>query len=131
MRKWPSLRPKFRFSLSIRQQIGAIGLLGVLGVVLLGVTYLAGYMVQVRIQRSADDTALLKNETVEFAQNLLDARRLSVDFLLRGDEKRLPEHAGLLTEATNRLDRVDGLISGLDSARAGPSGLKPIPVVAR
>jgi len=88
-----------------------IYLLGTSGLLLLGCIYLYGNYVQGHFQRAADESAILKNLVGSFAGDVLEARRLEVDFLLRPNESLVPLREAVMEDAAKQLAELDRRIA--------------------
>jgi len=81
--------------------------LGTSGVLVLGCIYLYGNYVQGHFQRAADESAILKSLVGSFAGDVLEARRLEVDFLLRPNESLVPLREAVMEDAAKQLAELD------------------------
>jgi methyl-accepting chemotaxis protein len=101
---------------SLRLQIGLIAAIGVLGLIVLGATYLASNATATRMQARMD-TARAAHETLsEIEIGLLQGRRAEKDFLLRRQESYLARHATTTAEVVARTRALADLLPEADLA---------------
>ncbi|MBV8534230.1 MAG: HAMP domain-containing protein [Alphaproteobacteria bacterium] len=98
---------------SLRVQICMVGVGGVL---LLGGIYFAGIIAQEGYQRAADASAALKESASAFAADLLDGRRIEMDYLLHPDDKLRAQRQAVFADAAKRLTEIDHLLDGQPDA---------------
>jgi methyl-accepting chemotaxis protein len=91
----------------LRAQIGA---LGVSGVLLLGGIYFAGNAAQQEFQRAADTSAALKEGASAFAADLLEGRRIEMDYLLHPDDALRAQRQTVFADAAKHLNGIDHLL---------------------
>ena len=100
----------------LRLQIGLIALIGVIGLVVLGATYLASNLSLARMQARMD-MARAAHETLNHIDTgLLQARRNEKDFLLRRQERYLTQHAALVRDTVARAQALPGFLADSDTA---------------
>jgi len=97
--------------LPLRLQIGLIALIGVVGLVVLGATYLVSNLSLARMQARMD-MARNANETLnDIDVGLLQARRNEKDFLLRKQERYLTQHAAVVKEVVVKVQALSGFLA--------------------
>jgi len=105
----------FRLSnVRVSYKIAALGAVGILGVLLIGVIFTIGSESQSRYQKLADDAVEVRSTTKDLLIQLLQLRRNEKDFLLRKDDKYAQTHAGNTTAALGKLDRLKLQSTALD-----------------
>src|SRR5690348_2064360 len=90
-----------RISLSrfgLRYQIGAIGALGIAGLLAVAGVYYTGSSRQAAFQQVADHAVETSRLVSRMDRDLLDARRSEKDFLLRRAEGDVTRHGKLMAE---------------------------------
>ncbi|TAK48193.1 MAG: methyl-accepting chemotaxis protein [Xanthobacteraceae bacterium] len=110
MRLMPLRLPRVHFGLRYQIAMLCIG-----GVLLVGAIYVAGLRTQEYFQRSADESALLRNAMAQVAQGLLEARQTETEFLRRPEEKLIARREELLALMGRHLDEVERKVASLDS----------------
>jgi methyl-accepting chemotaxis protein len=85
-----------RSRIRLTHKIAAIGAVGVIGVLLLGVIYHVGSSVQERYLQTASGAQAMLAKANAIEAKLLDARRAEKDFLLRADMNYVKRHAELI-----------------------------------
>ena len=102
--------------LPLRLQIGLIALIGVVGLAVLGTTYLVSDLSLTRMQGRLD-MARAAHETLNgIDTGLLQARRNEKDFLLRKQERYLTQHAAVIKETLAKVQALPGYLSDADAA---------------
>src|SRR5689334_17649310 len=84
--------------LPLRLQIGLIALIGVIGLAVLGGTYLLSNLSLARMQARMDMAREAHETLNDIETGLLQARRNEKDFLLRKQERYLTQHATVIRE---------------------------------
>jgi len=97
---------------TLRHKIAAIGLVGVLGIVLIGAIYWLGALSQARFQASAEQAAATATTNNELYVALLEARRAEKDFQLRNDERYAQKQASFAKAAAAKLAALKQQLSG-------------------
>jgi len=92
---------------------GQILLLGVAGVLIVAVIYLAGLEIQERSQREADRAAGLESLTARVSENLLQAREIATQFLQKPTDKKVAAHDETVKAATDRLAAIEQIAGKL------------------
>lgn len=85
--------------ISLKYQIGLIGLVGALGIAVFGVIYFTSAAAERRAQVIADRAADANEHLLKLEIALLEARRAEKDFLLRLDEKYIGRHSEQIQSA--------------------------------
>ncbi|ALK10814.1 methyl-accepting chemotaxis protein [Blastochloris viridis] len=93
-----------RFSLT--HKIAAIGLTGVVGLLVVSGIYFVGAAVEDRHQRRAEDIGAVAKLTATTLRDMLEARRAEKDFLLRAEAGYIQRHAELATSASRQIDAL-------------------------
>lgn len=83
--------------LTLRQQLGLISALGVLGVVVLGAAHGVQSRVAARLEAERAHAAVLHDTGSRIDRDLLDARRAEKDFVIRRDVRYVARHAQVMT----------------------------------
>src|SRR5262249_17132076 len=95
------LRDRFPpMNMNVTRRIMAVGAVGVFGLVLVGVLYFYGLWVQDGFRAASDDAERIAGTALKLQVDLLDARRLEKDFLLR----RELDHAMRLAEISRQIE---------------------------
>src|SRR5215468_9659750 len=102
---------RLRPNLSLRVQIAAVG---IAGVVLVGAIYLQGLSAQTRLQAAADEAMSLEILTTTIARDLLEGRQTAYEFLIKRDEKRVAQHNKTIKRARERMTRLQAMVDALD-----------------
>jgi len=97
---------------TLRHKIAAIGIVGVLGIILIGAIYWTGAASQARFQGSADRAAATAAANNSLYVALLEARRAEKDFLLRNDERYAQRQAEFAKAAAAKLGELKQQLSG-------------------
>ena len=114
--------------LRLGHKIGAIGAVGVFGLVTVGAIYFTGNAAQESYRRTADAAREISRLSDQSALALLQARRAEKDFLRRSDEQYVKRHADVVRVATEKLDALAARVAAanlpdiaslLDSVRQG------------
>ena len=114
--------------LTLRHKIAAIGVVGVLGIVLIGAIYWLGSASQASFQATAERAAAISSTTGEMLTAMLEARRAEKDFQLRNEEKYVQlqgKHVGTVSakivELEKRLERSEqaALLAKVATVRGG------------
>jgi methyl-accepting chemotaxis protein len=109
-------------------RIGALGAVGILGLILVGVIYFIGSESQSRYQTVSDAASAVGATTKNLLIQLLELRRHEKDFLLRKDDQYAKSHAEAAKAAAGTFDLLKQklaameqkeLVSGVETLRAG------------
>ncbi|MBR0718999.1 methyl-accepting chemotaxis protein [Bradyrhizobium liaoningense] len=98
------------FSLRLSQKILLIGIVGLLGLVVFGAIYLIGNASQEASRKIASDTRNILALNNKLGRDLLDARRVEKDFLLRRDEESPKRHASVTANIKREIDQLDASV---------------------
>ncbi|MBI3514777.1 MAG: HAMP domain-containing protein [Proteobacteria bacterium] len=97
--------------IGLRAQILLVGAIGVIGLAIVAAAYYTNSLAEARLQAGMDrataSQAALQNAEID----LLQARRLEKDFLLRRSEEPVARHAVVTKAALDRLDQLSGLLT--------------------
>jgi methyl-accepting chemotaxis protein len=113
---------------TLRHKIAAIGIVGVLGIVLIGAIYWVGASSQARFQETAERAAATAATNSSLYVALLEARRAEKDFLLRNDERYAQRQAEFAKTAATKLGELKqqltggalaGLLSRMEATQSG------------
>lgn len=99
-----------KFHLGLRTQVL---LLGVTGVLMVGVIYLAGRQIEDRSHKVADRFTKLESETARLSESLLQGREIATGFLQKPTDKKVATHDETLRAATAHLTAVEELAGAL------------------
>jgi methyl-accepting chemotaxis protein len=101
------------FSLRLTHKITAIGVIGVVGVVLIGGIHLYGERAMSVYRDAADNARTISelNNTIEI--ELLEGRRAEKDFLLRSDAARAQRQTEISKQAALDIDKLRGRIAAV------------------
>src|SRR5437870_4658591 len=86
------LRADSTMNMNVTRRIMAVGAVGVFGLVLVGVLYFYGLWVQDGFRAASDDAERIAGTALKLQVDLLDARRLEKDFLLRRELVHVTRH---------------------------------------
>jgi len=104
-------RKSFRFSLRWR-----IALLGIGGLLLIGMVYFVGSQIENRKQEIADQSAALATDVAALSQDMLQAKQIATEFLLRHSQAAIDRHAAIIVHARGLVAAIGKLVASLDSA---------------
>ncbi|MBR0844671.1 methyl-accepting chemotaxis protein [Bradyrhizobium liaoningense] len=99
-----------KFHLGLRTQVL---LLGVTGVVVVGVIYLAGRQIEDRSRAVADRFAGLEAQTARLSESLLQGREIATGFLQKPTDNKVAAHEETLRTAMTHLVAVEDIAGGL------------------
>jgi methyl-accepting chemotaxis protein len=105
---------------TLRHKIAAIGLVGVVGIVLIGAIYWLGALSQARFQASAERAAATATINNDLYVALLEARRAEKDFQLRNDERYAGKQGDFAQAAAAKLAALKQQLSGGELAALLP-----------
>jgi methyl-accepting chemotaxis protein len=105
---------------TLQHKIAAIGIVGVLGVVLIGGIYWLGAASQARYQTAAEQAAAISATTSDMFAELLLARRAEKDFQLRNDNKYAERQAESAKRIGEQIGRLKQQVSSSEQARLLP-----------
>jgi methyl-accepting chemotaxis protein len=121
------LRLAGRFRLGLR---GQVLLLGVAGVIMVGVIYLAGWQVEDHSRQVADRFASLESRTARLSESLLQGREIATGFLQKPNEKKVAAHEETLRSAAAHLTAVEDIAGGLPEGDPLRQALSFRPVIS-
>ncbi|RXH15607.1 methyl-accepting chemotaxis protein [Bradyrhizobium guangzhouense] len=101
------------FSLRLTHKITAIGVIGVVGVVLIGGIHLYGERAMGISRDAAEKARTIFELNSRIAIELLEGRRAEKDFLLRSDPARAQRQAEILRQVALDIDTLRGKIAAL------------------
>src|SRR5690349_4582608 len=101
------------FSLRLTHKITAIGVIGVIGVVLIGGIHLYGERAMGVYRDAAEDARTVFELNNRVAIALLEARRAEKDFLLRNDASKAQRQAEISRQVALDIDALRGKIAAL------------------
>ncbi|QAU49108.1 methyl-accepting chemotaxis protein [Bradyrhizobium guangzhouense] len=101
------------FSLRLTHKITAIGVIGVVGVVLIGGIHLYGERAMGISRDAAEKARTIFELNSRIATELLEGRRAEKDFLLRSDPARAQRQAEILRQVGLDIDTLRGNIAAL------------------
>lgn len=104
--------------IGIKLRIWALGLLGVLGLLLVGGIYLAGNASERRLQHAADVANYTNTRVSAVLANLADARQSENAFLLTWEEGEATQHGLALAQSQTVLAGLAGVPDSGDAVHA-------------
>src|SRR5215472_16609089 len=104
-------RKFFRFSLRWR-----IAVLGIGGVLLLGGAYFVASRIETKKQEIADQSAALPTDVAALSQDMLQAKQIATEFLLKHTQAAVDKHAAIIAHARGLVAEIGKLVAPLDSA---------------
>ena len=104
------------FSLRLTHKITAIGIIGVVGVVLVGGMHMYGEAAKAGYRDAADHARTIFELNSKLAIELLEGRRAEKDFLLRNDQKRAEAQIGISKAVASDIDRLHGKVVAIGKA---------------
>jgi methyl-accepting chemotaxis protein len=102
-------RKFFRFSLRWR-----VATLGIGGVVLIGIVYFVGSRIEAKQQEIADQSAALATDVAALSQDMLQAKQIATEFLLKHTQAAVDKHAAVIAHARGILAEIGKLVAPLD-----------------
>jgi methyl-accepting chemotaxis protein len=97
--------------LKLSHKIAAIGLIGILGAILLGVVYMRGAASQTYYLERADAARTVATLGSKTVIEMLQSRRAEKDFLLRSDAKYVQRHAEMTKRILADVAELEGLVA--------------------
>src|SRR5450631_1974552 len=97
-------------SLRLTHKITAIGIIGVIGVVLIGGIHLYGEKAMAVYRDAADNAANIAELNRKIEVELLEGRRAEKDFLLRNDAKKADGQIEIAKTVTADIDTLHGRV---------------------
>jgi len=104
------------FSLRLTHKIAAIGVIGVLGVVLVGGIHLYGETAVAAYRDAAENARTLFELNQKIEVELLQSRRAEKDFLLRNDPRKADEQIEIGKTVIADIDKLRGKIVAVDNS---------------
>jgi methyl-accepting chemotaxis protein len=105
----------FRLSnVRMSYKIGALGAVGILGLLLVGAIYFIGSESQSRYQKLSVDASAVETTTKDLLIQLLELRRHEKDFLLRKDDQFAKSHAETAKSAVETFDLLKQRLAAVD-----------------
>jgi methyl-accepting chemotaxis protein len=118
-----SWRARFRLNLTVRQQIIAVA---ISGLVVVGAIYLAGWLIDTRVQAKADQSAELTRKVSALSEDLLRARQIATEFLQKRTDALIEAHGKLVAQAQTRLAEIETLVGEIEDERLSQvSAIRP------
>jgi methyl-accepting chemotaxis protein len=99
-----------KFHLGLRTQVL---LLGVTGVLVVGMIYLAGRQIEDQSRAVAERFTKLESETARLSESLLQGREIATGFLQKPNDKKVAAHDETLRAATSHLSAVEEIAGAL------------------
>jgi methyl-accepting chemotaxis protein len=100
-------------NIRISHKIGALGAMGILGLLIVGAIYFIGSESQSRYQKFAEDASDARSTTRSLLIDLLESRRHEKDFLLRKDDQFAKAQAESTKAAVEAIDLLNRQLAGL------------------
>src|SRR5471030_1438319 len=94
------------FSLRLTHKIAAIGVVGVVGVMLVGGLHLYGESARAVYRDAAENARTIFELNSRIEVELLEGRRAEKDFLLRNDPKKVESQAGIARSVGTDIDAL-------------------------
>ena len=104
------------FSLRLTHKVAAIGVIGVLGVVLVGGIHLYGETAVAVYRDAAESARTIFELNAKIATELLEGRRAEKDFLLRNDPRKADEQIEIGKAVIADIDKLHGKIIAADNS---------------
>jgi methyl-accepting chemotaxis protein len=110
-RRAGNLRKSFRFGLRWR-----IAMLGIGGLLLVGTVYFVGSRIETKKQEIADQSAALATDVAALSQDMLQAKQVATEFLLKQSQAAVDRHASIIAHARGLVEAIGKLVAPLDPA---------------
>jgi methyl-accepting chemotaxis protein len=110
-RRFGNLRKSVRFSLRWR-----IAMLGIGGLLLVGIIYFVGSRIETKKQEIADQSAALATDVAALSQDMLQAKQIATEFLLKHSQAAVDKHAAIIVHARGLVAAISKLVAPLDPA---------------
>jgi methyl-accepting chemotaxis protein len=104
------------FSLRLTHKVAAIGVIGVLGVILIGGIHLYGETAVAVYRDAAENARTIFELSGKIETELLEGRRAEKDFLLRNDPRRAEEQIEIGKSVIADIDKLRGKITAVDNS---------------
>ena len=105
------LRKLFRFGLRWR-----ITMLGIGGLLLIGPVYFVGSRIETKKQEIADQSAALATDVAALSQDMLQAKQIATEFLLKHSQAAVNKHAAMIAHARGLVAEIGKLVAPLDAS---------------
>jgi len=106
-------------NMNVTRRIMAVGAVGVFGLVLVGVLYFYGLWVQDGFRAASDDAERIAGTALKLQVDLLDARRLEKDFLLRRELDHVTRHVEVSRDIESSLSSLRESAQALEQSELG------------
>jgi methyl-accepting chemotaxis protein len=103
-----------QFRLLLTHKIGALSVVGILGLAIVGGLYLSGSGTQTRIQKNADELSALATLANKLSNQMLLARRAEKDFLLRREDRYVKAHHEIVAAIAASIDELMRRLTALN-----------------
>lgn len=97
-------------SLRLTHKISAIGIVGVVGVILVGGIHMYGESATSRYRQAAEDARSISELNNKIEIELLEGRRAEKDFLLRNDSRRAERQVEISKSVATDMDALRGKV---------------------
>jgi methyl-accepting chemotaxis protein len=104
------------FSLRLTHKVAAIGVIGVLGVILIGGIHLYGETAVAVYRDAAENARTIFEQNKKIEAELLEGRRAEKDFLLRNDPRKADEQIEIGKAVIADIDKLRGKITAVDNS---------------
>ena len=104
------------FSFRLTHKVAAIGVIGVLGVVLVGGIHLYGENAVAVYRDAAESARTIFELNAKIEAELLEGRRAEKDFLLRNDSRKAEEQIAIAKAVIADIDRLHGKIIAVNDS---------------
>ena len=91
-------------------------MLGIGGVLLLGSIYFVASRIETKKQEIADQSAALATDVAALSQDMLQAKQIATEFLLKHTQAAVDKHAAIIANARGLLGKIGKLVAPLDFA---------------
>ena len=105
-----NLRKSLRFGLRWR-----IAMLGIGGLLLVGTVYFVGSRIETKKQEIADQSAALATDVAALSQDMLQAKQVATEFLLKQSQAAVDKHAAIIAHARGLVEAIGKLVAPLDA----------------
>jgi methyl-accepting chemotaxis protein len=104
------------FSLRLTHKVAAIGVIGVLGIILIGGIHLYGETAVAVYRDAAENARTIFEQNKKIEAELLEGRRAEKDFLLRNDPRKADEQIEIGKAVIADIDKLRGKITAVDNS---------------
>src|SRR5215469_1952970 len=109
----PRSKPRKLFRFSLRWRVAVLGIGGVL---LLGSVYFVASRIETKKQEIADQSAALATDVAALSQDMLQAKQIATEFLLKHTQAAVDRHAAAILHARALAAAIGKLVAPLDPA---------------